>query len=228
MASTITLANLRTAVRRRADIENSTHVVDAELTDMINSSCQEVYDRLIAARGARFYEGSSVSQTVNSGAATISLPSDFYQLSRVVAVIDGREFLLKRFMDNDVDGSRVPQSSFSIKAYYIPTFTKLSADSDTFDGINGWEECVIEDAAVKCKEKMREDPSIHLARLNQQWKRIDGIKHDRDSKGAARVADVAAGNRPWWSFAVDNLPDLPSYQLRRTDIEFRDIIRGIR
>lgn len=47
MATTMTLLQLRTAVRQRADMVNSTFVSDSELTSYINQSYFELYDLLV-------------------------------------------------------------------------------------------------------------------------------------------------------------------------------------
>ena len=45
--NTLTLANLITGVRRRADMEGSTFVSDAEIVDYINVAMAEVHDILV-------------------------------------------------------------------------------------------------------------------------------------------------------------------------------------
>ena len=47
----ITLAELRTQARNRADMESSEFVTDTELTDYINSSIAELHDILIQSYG---------------------------------------------------------------------------------------------------------------------------------------------------------------------------------
>lgn len=69
-----TLLQLRTATRQRADMENSTFVLDAELNDYLNSSLAELYDMVIATYEDYFLNASTV--TVASGANTIPFPVD--------------------------------------------------------------------------------------------------------------------------------------------------------
>ena len=45
--ATFTEADLRTRARRRADMENSTFVTDAEIQDYLNSSIAELHDFMV-------------------------------------------------------------------------------------------------------------------------------------------------------------------------------------
>ena len=55
MSTTMTLSELRTAVRQRADMVNSQFVSDAELNSYINQSYFELYDLLIQKYGDNYY-----------------------------------------------------------------------------------------------------------------------------------------------------------------------------
>ena len=46
-----------------------------------------------------------------------------------------------------------PDSDYSYSLRYLPVFTDLSADADNFNGIAGWEEWVVLDAAIKVVTK---------------------------------------------------------------------------
>ena len=55
MATTMTLAQLRTAARQEADMVNSQFVSDSEFNTYINQSCFELYDLLIQKFGDDYY-----------------------------------------------------------------------------------------------------------------------------------------------------------------------------
>ena len=60
--ATFTESDLRTRARRRADMENSTFVSDAEIQDYLNSSISELHDFMVKS-----YEDYFVSeQTYNA------------------------------------------------------------------------------------------------------------------------------------------------------------------
>ena len=72
----ITLLQLRTQARDRADMTNSLFIADAELNNYINSSIAELHDLLIGAYDSYYSILTSTFNTV-SGTATYALPADF-------------------------------------------------------------------------------------------------------------------------------------------------------
>lgn len=80
MALTKTLLQLRTAVRQRADMENSLFCSDSELTDRINAAIRMVYRAIVKVRGDEFF-GTSATITTVSGTSTYALPTTFMKLA---------------------------------------------------------------------------------------------------------------------------------------------------
>ena len=70
--------------------------------------------------------------------------------------------------------------------------SKLVADSDAMDGVNGWEEYVVLDAAIKSllKDESYEKVNALEQRKGMMLRRIQDIMSERDSGAAARVNDV--------------------------------------
>ena len=81
--NTLTLANLITAVRRRADMVGSTFVSDAEVVDYINVAMAELHDILVTK--FEDYYVKDTSESPKSGDYTLpadnpgTLPTDFYK-----------------------------------------------------------------------------------------------------------------------------------------------------
>jgi hypothetical protein len=67
--------------------------------------------------------------------------------------------------------------------------TTLSADGDTVDGISGWTEYIICDAAMKCMQKEESDVSVLMAEKQMLIKRIEAMAESRDVGSPARVSD---------------------------------------
>lgn len=209
MAKTITLANLRTEVRRRADMEGSGFVTDSELTSYINNSATELRDILIQKFQDYYITSDDIS--IVSGTDTYNLAADFYKALGVDMVINSRQsvtmrpFMFRernRYVYNPPRGYRYrilgdqvrvipePTSSFTMRIWYVPTFTNLSADGDTLDGVHGWEEYVIIDAAIKCLRKEESDTSALLQDKMFITKRIEEAADNRDVGEPQRVVDV--------------------------------------
>jgi len=99
-----------------------------------------------------------------------------------------------RLLGNQIllDGS--PGSVFSLRVWYIPTPVQLSADADTFDGYNGWEEFAVVDAAIKCLEKEESDTRALQSRKQFLENRIESAAGNRDAGSAPRITDVTRIN----------------------------------
>lgn len=206
MARTITLANLRTGIRRRGDWENSTAITDPVLDDVINSAIAEVWDVLID-RWADYYITRS-NLTATAGVEAITLPTTFYKLRKVELLWSGTvDTPQARYVNvPPVDlkaahlptyGSRAyryriagaslylspfPPQAETMRLWFIPYATVLTADGDTFDGINGYEELAM--AVAHRRLLVREDlptneVDAEVARL------IARVRSDADSRDAA-------------------------------------------
>lgn len=223
MAS-VTLLEMRTRSRERADMVNSRFITDAELNHYINASVQELYDLLIASRGESYYISSSTFSTAN-GTASYNLPSDFLKLMGVdLNTSPNQAVTLKSFKWQERNQARgpyyiqyqaalryqlrggqltfspTPQGAQSITLWYVPRAIVLVGDSDSFDGINGWEEYVIIDAAIKMRVK-EESPVQELMIAKQDMlSRVLQASAARDSAEPSRVVDsdsYNSGLRAW-------------------------------
>jgi hypothetical protein len=223
--TTYNLSQLRERARQRADMENSRFISDSELNSFINASYGELYDLLVATRGENYYI-TSHSFTTTSGVDTYALPNDFFKLMGVDYVTSPNQAITLRpfmwqernrfkepFYNNanynlmyQIRGNNLvfvpaPNGNQSIKLWYIPRAIELNDDSDSFDGINGWEEYVIIDAAIKMR--IKEETSIdELVLAKSEMKaRISQASAGRDSSEPLRVTDVDRGyvgvNKIW-------------------------------
>lgn len=215
--ATFTLAQLKTLVRQRADIENSNHIQDEELTNYINGSISELYDILIQKYGSEYFLSSNTFALVN-GTGEYNLPADFFKLIGVDLQLTTTSdwVTIKRFDFQErnrysasvlrgvygsplvryhVQGSKLvfqptPTDTNNIKLWYVPTPVSLSLDADTFSGYNGWEEYVIVDAAIKCMEKQELDTSALQLRKNMLIQRIESAAGNRDANFGPRITDT--------------------------------------
>lgn len=87
MLPEMTLAELRAAVRQRADMVNSEFVSDDELSGYINNSLYSLYDLLVTTYGEDYF--AKEVEVVTDGSEFIDLPADFYKLLGVDVVVSG-------------------------------------------------------------------------------------------------------------------------------------------
>jgi hypothetical protein len=220
VASTMTLLQLRTAARQRADQVNSTFVSDPELTGYVNQSAYELYDLMVAAYGdAYFAKTPPYSFTTDGTNETFALPTDLYKLLGVdlqtngapngwltlrpfnmaernrnwrpnAAPIVGFTSLRYRLSGSNLWLTPLPSSGQTVRIWYVPRMTELSADADILDGMSGWTEYVIVDAAIKMMVKEESDPSALMAQKAGLLKRITEMAPNRDEGAPPTVSDV--------------------------------------
>lgn len=196
MARTATLLSLRNQVRARAFLEASTSVVtDSEITEFINQSWAELHDELVAS--VQDYAIGSTAFVTVAGQTSYALPADFYKFRKLMTRVGGvdidlRAFNLEElhlytyqggwFTDSPIAyrrlGSNVmlepppSTSGTSITMYYTTVAPRMTADGDTIDGQNGWEEFIVLDAACKCLDKLDRDCSRLERQREELRKRI--------------------------------------------------------
>jgi hypothetical protein len=195
----VTLLELRDQVRQRADQEDSFFIEDSELNGYINASIFELYDLLVST-SSDYYLADGYQFTLSSGEYTKTFPTDFYKLRKVERQNNSGDWImLKQFnfnesyptsrsrgavmyrpMGNKLYFRPENAANFTYRMWYIPRFTPLVDDTDEFDGISGWEEYVVIDAAIKCMIKAEDDYSGLSMLKGQMMKRIEAIAAERD------------------------------------------------
>lgn len=215
MARAVTLAAVRTQVRQRAQMENSTFVLDDELRSYINASVCELYDLLVAARGKEYYL-SSQTFTTTANVTLYNLPSDFYDLVGVDLAVNGRNVTLRRYefpernryqnpvvlpaftpLVYGIEGEKLrllpaPTGAQSVTVWYVPAPPLYTGDSVYIDGIAGWEEYIVVDCVIKCLQKQESDASSFFAQKEALRRRIQAMSTMRDQGEAARVIDATS------------------------------------
>jgi hypothetical protein len=221
---TVTLLQLRTRSRQRADMENSDFITDAELNAYINASVAELHDLLVAAYGEDYFLADPHSITTVADTTDYNLPSDFYKLKGVDCRINNSQwFSLRPFNFNErnsnqdfrwainngpairyrVMGSKIklspaPDAAHTIKLWYVPTATTLSADADTLNDINNFSEYVIVDAAIKMLQKEDSDVSVLMMQKQALQRRLEVMSNNRDAGQPEAVSDIYAEDNNFW------------------------------
>lgn len=214
MADTLTLLQLRTRARERADMVNSSFVTDSELTGYVNSSYQEFYDLLTNA--VEDYNISTLNFTISSG-NTYAAPTDLYKVRGIDDMTDPANPLPVRLFNfnerNDYNQINTIAYRFSTvkykilgnnltflpesqaqKAYrlwYVPIATLLVNDNDTAAGINGWLEYVVIDSAIKMLIKEESDTKVLFRAKKELIDRIEAMRSKRDQSLPEKISRIA-------------------------------------
>lgn len=223
----VSLQYLREMAKQRADRVNSEFVTEAEWNSYINGSYKELYDLLIQKYGDDYYVASTYTWTTDGSSVLYPLPADFYKNLLVEVALnpaDNNSWItlrtFQRIQQNlwnypnvytfygitnlryRIDGNYlhiVPISTAgqTLRMWYAPRPTKLVADTQLVDGVSGWEEYIIIDAARKCLAKEESDTTWLLNEKMALINRIESAAENRNASDPERVSDSRMRNFAW-------------------------------
>ena len=227
MAYLVSLGTLMERVLQRCNLEGrSAFIKPPELADTINGSIAEWVDEVRGTTWGSTYARSKRTFPTESGRQTYPLPFDFLTaLSVDVLIASGAQPICARAYQEEernayvglslaygptvvpvyqIQGSDiallpVPLGAYTVTLNYVPGAPKLEDAEDTIDSINGWEEFIVLDAAIKCLLKSGEHERIPFLsqRLEQQRQRIRALAPRRDQQTAERVHVVQNAGYGW-------------------------------
>lgn len=208
----ITLNDLVTRVRERADMVGSSFVSDATLYQWITEAHQKLHGMLVEAFAEEYmYELSSFTTAL--GQMDFSVPSCFYKLYGIDMEINGQIVALKPFtragrnMYRNLDGSSntppmyslsgnniklypVPPAGLSGEIIFAPQATRLELSTDQVSYPNGWERFIVIDAAIQALLKEESSVTALVAERDFILAEIRDAKEQRDLAMPRRVVDV--------------------------------------
>jgi len=210
-----TVEDIMKKVRFRTDEETSAFISDAELIDYIDSAFSEFYDTI-----TMLYEQYNLTYaTIVTAADTqiYNLPANFYKLMGVDAELSsGKKLSLNRveWADRNNSGDEVanltsagtnleynilgntimlnpaPAAGIKVIVWYTPIAPKLHSKSQIIDGINGWEEMIVLEAAIRVFEKQEMDTASFLRQKKIVMERMQEVGQNRDAGTPRKVSDA--------------------------------------
>lgn len=220
----MSLFELRQRAQERSDRVNSNFVSTAEWNSYLNQSAYELYD-LLTTVYEEYNVAEPYTFVTTGSNARYDLPNDFYKLLGVDCGLSGSDnarvtinkfdfiqrnqyvypnvtstyfgvFNLRyRLVGNKLMFIPTPASGQYITVWYIPRLTMLLKDTDMLDGVSGWVEYVICDAAIKALQKEESDVSVLMAEKAMMKQRIEESSMNRD----AGQPDTISQTRDWVS-----------------------------
>lgn len=221
------LLNTRTVIRQRCDMVNDTFISDAEFNSYINYSYYELYDLILQKFADDYYEAKPYTYTTASGQQLYPLPLDFYKLMGVEVALNPsdpnswvslRKFqfiqrnlwnypnvytfygvtnLRYRLNGNNLYIVPIPSAGQTLRIWYAPRLSQLINDTDTLDGVSGWEEYVIADVCIKALTKEESDASVFMAQKAELKQRIEEAAENRDVGEPEVIGDSKRRNFAW-------------------------------
>lgn len=192
----------------------------SEVTDLVNDELPEVY-RLLIEVGPPDYYSSTQNYTTSVNVTAYDLPDDFFQETTVYA-LDVNNFKRPILPSQDWSLARVqpPQAVFNVVMEYIPAPPVLSADSDAFDGIAGWDSLITCRVARRILQKRKTETGSIDAEIAQLTDHLN--KGARRNKGPRYVRDIE--DTFGIPYAQPYLSNLTNYRVRGSNIEFYQTI----
>lgn len=191
MARTVTIGELKTRCRYRADMENTTFVSDTELLSYINEAYAMLYDTLVSV--FQNYYSASTTFSVTSATNSYSLPADFYKLIGVDQLNGSVYTTIFPYNEMERNSTISVTSSIptaTVRMRYIPAPTVFTTDNQTIDGVAGWEALLVTDVAIMMLDKEESDTSTLERRRQREYARVLQMAQNRDITIPGRVTDV--------------------------------------
>lgn len=201
MARTVTIAQIMTRARERADIEGTdgaAFIDDAELQKLVDAAYTELVDLLVKHEIHQFETTENI--TTAAGTATYALPADHYKTlgmdhlwsaGKYVAIPELTFAERNIYADNITDsyGSRAagyrivgnnivfiptPTGVQTYRHSYVPAPANISAlaTSTAIDGIAGWDELLVIMVAINCRIKEEQSTTDLREREQKMLQRI--------------------------------------------------------
>lgn len=212
MPTPVSLATLMLRVRRRSNLEGHEEFIgDAELTDEINNSISEWWDLvtlttfqgqyarspwpIVTVANQQVYplapnHGKIISvDLVVSGMAPVPVKAyqeeqrGMFTLFPLVGWSPGIRRIWYQQQGNAISFLPIPSGGYLVQVNYVPTAPVLATPYGVLNSINGWEEWIVIDAAIKCLIKCG-NASLATSLQGRLEAQADRIRH------AAAEADL--------------------------------------
>lgn len=164
------------------------HVTASVATCALPDDCYKVrgVDRLVSG-----VSGSSSARWEKLELASFEDRNDWY--GDAVDYYGNQAFGYRPLGRTSISFWPVPQENATLRLWFIPVLARMTSGSDTLDGINGFEELVVCDAAIKCLMKEESDVSELLRRKEQLRRRIAAMSDERVVGDTDVIRDVVGG-----------------------------------
>ena len=222
-----TAGNVIIEAQQRCNKEYSSFYSAQELMSMCSQSYKELYDKVVTAYGDDYYVATPYTYTTGQNQQLYPLPPDFYKLLLCEVALNPQDpnsyVTLKQFnliqknlwnypnqytmygitnIRYRLDGSNlmiVPQTqgNQTLRIWYVPRPNQLINNTDTIDGVAGWEEYIVADMCIKMLAKEESDVSVFAAQKMEMNKRLDEMAKNRNLGEPQTVSDSKYRNFAW-------------------------------
>lgn len=223
----VSLSWVRLMAFLRADMLHSQFISLPEANSYISNSYKALYDILAQKFGDEYFSSSTYTWTTQQNLQLYPLPPDFYKSTLVEVSLNpadptawvtlkrfnkiqqnllnfpnvytywGFTNLRYRFTGNFLEIVPVTIGNQTLRMWYTPRSKILLQDTDILDGISGWEDYVVLDAARKMMLKQEQDTSEVVNEMAMIIARIESAAENRDVAEPDTVSDSRRRNFGW-------------------------------
>ncbi len=213
---------LLTRLEQICDVEGDTHLGTAEKYAILSSAVAGTWDHIVSAGlGGEYVKNVSFTTTAGTAeypVATAIVAGDFYKVSEMyVDEGSGQYRPIQRVPPGERQAWRAPTGAVTIKLYYLPCAPVWTLGTESFDGINGWEEHTLATAAITIKNKKHDDAAPFKAIKRDLEERIHTMGN-RNQAEAPRIVRRARNNR--WNAFLPYRSNVSGWDLRGDNFEF--------
>ncbi len=105
-----------------------------------------------------------------------------------------------RLMGSNIEFIPTPSAGQILRLWYIPRVSQLLKDTDVMDGVSGWTEYVIVDAAIKALQKEESDVSVLMAQKMALTQRIQDSAMNRDAGQPDTISNTRLNSERWGGY----------------------------
>lgn len=121
-----------------------------------------------------------------------------YVFPNITSTFAGVFNMRYRVMGNDLMFIPTPSAGQYVRVWYIPRMLRLLKDTDMADGISGWTEYVIVDAAIKALQKEESDVTVLMAQKVALLDRIQTSAMNRDAGQPSKISATRNDGSGGW------------------------------
>lgn len=222
----VSLGWVRAMAQARADLVNSQFISIPEWNSYISNSQKDMQNFLTEKYGDDYLIADPYSYTTSTS-QSYPLPADFYKLILAEVALNAgdpnswvtiRQYnriqqnlynfpniytfygvtnLRYRLTGSNIYLIPTPQAGTTFRIWYVPRPKILMADTDIIDGISGYEEFVIIDAARKARQKQESDTTELTNECLFYKQRIAEAAANRNVSEPQTISDSRVRNFAW-------------------------------
>lgn len=116
-----------------------------------------------------------------------------YVYPQITTNLLGVQSMRYRMVGGKMQFIPTPSGGQTVRLWYVPRMESLLKDTDIIDGVSGWTEYIVIDAAIKALQKEESDVSVLAAQKLMMISRIEAAAENRD----AGEPEVISNTRRW-------------------------------